>query len=71
MTDLSVIQSTATALAGARASAIKLQDGIVSLVIDVSGLDIPSRNQMEAELKAKLGALPTVTDVRIVMTAEK
>lgn len=71
MTDLSPLQPLIDPIAGPRASALKWQDGIVSLVLDVSGLSVVERSAMEAALKAQLGAAQDVTDVRIIMTAER
>ncbi len=71
MTDLTVIQSLAASLAAGRASAVRLQDGIVSLVLDVSGLSVDERSTLEAALKRDIAAQPGVSEVRVVMTAEK
>ncbi len=71
MSDLTQIQSIAASQADGRASAIRQQDGVVSLVLDVSGLSVADRSAMEAALKQQIGGLPGVSDVRIVMTAEK
>jgi len=59
-----------TALAGVagldgRVSAPRLQDGVASIVLDVTGLDAGQRAVLEARIKAK------VPDIRIAMTAEK
>ena len=71
MTDLSRLQPLLDTIAGPRASALKLHEGIVSLVLDVSGLSVADRGAMEAELKAQLGAADGVDEVRVVMTAER
>ena len=46
-------------------------DGMVSLILDVSGLDAGARTRLEAQAKAALGAVPGVTGVRVLLTAEK
>jgi ATP-binding protein involved in chromosome partitioning len=58
-------------LAGPNASAVKFQDGVISLVFDVTGLDSVARGAAEADLTARLGALDGVQSVRIMMTAER
>jgi ATP-binding protein involved in chromosome partitioning len=59
------------AVAGPSASAIKVQDNSVSLVLDVTGLDADQRNISEAGLRAKLQNIPGIETVRIMMTAER
>ena len=71
MTDLSPLQPIVATLSGPRASALKWQEGVVSLVLDVSGLSVAERGALEADLKAQLGAIEGVNDVRVVMTAER
>jgi ATP-binding protein involved in chromosome partitioning len=46
-------------------------DGVASLILDVSGLDAATRDALEAGVRAALGAVPGVREVRIVQTAEK
>jgi ATP-binding protein involved in chromosome partitioning len=56
---------------GGRASAAKVKDGILTLVLDVSGLDPEARAGVERAVRAVTIGLTGVTDTRIAMTAEK
>ncbi len=70
MADTDRFFDIARTIAGERASAVKVADGGVSLVLDVAGLTVEQRNAMEAELQAALQSAGADT-VRIMMTAEK
>jgi ATP-binding protein involved in chromosome partitioning len=54
-----------------RTSAAKLHDGIMTMVLDVSGLDAEERARLERALRAEAIGIAGVTDVRIAQTAEK
>ena len=54
-----------------RVSALRLADGVATLVLDVSGLDAIERERTEAAAKEALGKAPGVTEVRVAMTADK
>lgn len=71
MTDIQAITAEANRLSLGRASGIKLDNGIISLVLDVSGLDAKTRGDMEDAIKSHLSTMNDVHEVRIVMTAEK
>ncbi|SIN63529.1 ATP-binding protein involved in chromosome partitioning [Parasphingorhabdus marina DSM 22363] len=71
MTDISTIEAALAEVADGRFSAVKLDDGRVSLVLNVSGLDVRDRGQIEIAVKGRLLELDGVTKVDIVMTAEK
>lgn len=71
MTDIQAIIAEANRLSLGRASGIKLDNGIISLVLDVSGLDAKTRGDMEDAIKSHLSTMNDVQEVRIVMTAEK
>ncbi len=58
-------------IAGNRASAVRVHDGIVSMVLNVAEMDKLARDRMEIALKGDLRQIDGVEDVRIVMTAEK
>lgn len=55
----------------ARIAAPRMADGVVSLVIDASGLRIAERQTVEEDAKAVFSAIPGVREVRIAMTADK
>ncbi|MEA3004416.1 MAG: ATP-binding protein involved in chromosome partitioning [Sphingomonadales bacterium] len=57
--------------AAARASALRLQAGIASLVLDATGLDARRRQALEAQVRNALLAAPGIAEVRIALTAEK
>ena len=70
MSDFKAFYDAISAVVGTRASGVKVADGAVSLMLDVSGLDAEQRGEIEADVRAaaeKAGAL----SVRIMMTAER
>ena len=70
MSDFKAFYDAISAVVGTRASGVKVADGAVSLMLDVSGLDSGQRGEIEADVRAaaeKAGAL----SVRIMMTAER
>ena len=72
MAELNDIAAAAAAASEGRASAVKLREGgIVSLVLDVAGLDSLARDRMEIALKGTLLKLDGVTKVQVAMTAER
>jgi ATP-binding protein involved in chromosome partitioning len=54
-----------------RSSALRLQGGVASLVLDVTSLDAARRAALEREIRTALAAVAGVAEVRIAMTAEK
>ena len=71
MTQSEMIAATAARLSQGRAAAVRLKDSTVSLVCDVSGLDETARADMIGRLKAELGAMEGVDEVRIAETSER
>jgi len=70
MPNIEDFSNVISAVAGARASGLKIADGAVSLVLDVSGLNEDARAQMEADVRSaaeRAGA----QSVRIMLTAER
>ncbi len=59
------------AASGGRASAARIKEGVLTLVLDVSGLNAEDRAGTERAVRAVTDTLPDVTDTRIAMTAEK
>ena len=57
-------------VAGGRASVRMDADGRVGVVLDATGLDAGARDALEADVRAA-AALPGVTEVRVVVTAER
>ena len=71
--DLGTMKAALASVAGAaeRASALRDQAGIASLVLDVTGLDAARRAALEKDTRSALSAVPGIGEVRIAMTAEK
>jgi ATP-binding protein involved in chromosome partitioning len=71
--DVGTVKAALASVAEAaeRASALRVQDGVASLVLDVTGLDAARRIALENEIRAALAAFPGIGEVRIAMTAEK
>lgn len=72
-TDLARLSDTAAALSDGRTSGLRLRDdnGLLAVVLDVSGLAAEDRKPLEDKLRAGLLAEPGVSEVRIAMTAER
>ncbi|MEW4466363.1 Mrp/NBP35 family ATP-binding protein [Parasphingorhabdus sp. JC815] len=71
MTDISMIKAALDEVAGGKFSAVRFDDGRVSLILNVSGLDVRERGQIEIAVKSKLLELDGVEKVDVAMTAEK
>ena len=70
MADFDAFSEIVASVAGSRASGLKATDNAVSLLLDVSGLSLAERAQMEAEVR---GALEDAgaRSVRLMLTAER
>jgi len=66
-----MIEAVLNEIAEGRYSAVKYDDQRISLVLNVSGLDVRERGQIEIAVKGKLRQLDDVEKVDVVMTAEK
>ncbi len=71
MTGISDIEAALEEVAAGRYGAVRFEGGRVSMVLNVAGLDIKARGQIEVAIKGKLLALDGVEKVDLVMTAEK
>jgi len=58
-------------VAQGRASGLRLKDGVLSLVLEVGGLDPAARDALSGAVEAAARAASDVRDVRIAMTAER
>ena len=56
---------------GGQVSSPRLNEGVASLILDVTGLSAEQRAGIERRIRAAMVAVPGVTDVRIAMSAEK
>ncbi|MBL0924658.1 MAG: Mrp/NBP35 family ATP-binding protein [Sphingomonadaceae bacterium] len=71
MADLDAFSDIVVQVAGIRASGLKAgSDGGISLMLDVSGLAVSERDELEARLKKDLEQAGA-TSVRVMMTAER
>jgi len=59
------------AIAPGRASGLRLKEGVLSLVLEVGGLEPAERDGLVARIKAAGEIEPGIDHVRIAMTAEK
>jgi len=65
------IMARLQAASDGRASAARLRDGILTMVLYVGGLDAVERARLERALRAEVIGIAGVSDVRIAQTAEK
>ncbi len=54
-----------------RVQSIKNVDGVVTLVLDVAGMEADSRSGLESAVKAMIGEAPGVSEVRVAMVADR
>ncbi|MDB5694582.1 MAG: chromosome partitioning protein ParA [Sphingomonas bacterium] len=70
MVDQDRLTAAVAGVADKRASVRVDAEGRVGVVLDATGLDAAARDDLEARIRAAV-ALPGVTDVRVVVTAER
>lgn len=71
MTDLKALSQQLATMTGGRASPPRLKDGVVTLALDVSGLDPAARDAMAGEVRSAALSAPGVSDARVALTAER
>jgi ATP-binding protein involved in chromosome partitioning len=81
MTDITTITNALNAIAdplgkgglitAKRASPPRFEEGRVSLMLDVTGLEPAQRDALDRDVQAALEAVPGVLDIRVAMTSEK
>lgn len=71
MTDLEALSARLSALSSGRATGLRLRDGVLTLMLDVGGLDAEKRRVLTETLTAAAQAEPEVRAVRIAETAER
>ena len=69
MSDFDALSNRISTLSQGRASAVRMKDGIVSLVLDIGGLSAEERKAMTAAIEGEGRGYPSVTQVRILETA--
>ena len=65
------IESRARAIAGERASGVRLTDGKLTVALDVAGMTADDRELMAADLRRELGRMDGVAEVRVAMVASR
>lgn len=60
-----------SAASGGRASAAKVKEGVLTFVLDVTGLNVEDRADIERAVRAITAVLPNIIETRIAMTADK
>ena len=68
--DAELVGTLPTAIA-TRITSARRSGSVAGLVVDVAGLDTRARGELEQALKDLVGSRPGVSEVRVVMTAEK
>ncbi|MEQ1547483.1 MAG: P-loop NTPase [Chakrabartia sp.] len=58
-------------IAAKRAATPRINDGKISLILDVTGLDAAQRDALDLAVHQALEALPGVAEIRVAMTSEK
>ncbi len=71
MTDSDALFDRLRTLSSGRADAMRLRDGVLSLVLDVTGLDAAERTALADRIEAEALKEPGVTQVRLVQSSEK
>jgi ATP-binding protein involved in chromosome partitioning len=71
MSDSDDLAARLAAATEGRASAPRLRDGVLSVVLDVGGLDADRRALLEADVRGAVRDRSDVSEVRIVQTADR
>ncbi len=69
--ETALLKAALPAEAGARMISLQLADSVVTLVLDVAGLERMERDRLEIAVKDALRGAEGVREVRVAMTAEK
>jgi ATP-binding protein involved in chromosome partitioning len=69
--DLTAIADRLSTLTQGRASTPRMKEGVLTLVLDVTGLSTGARGELETKVREALEKEQGVGEVRIAMTAEK
>ena len=71
MNDSEELNDLLPPLARTRLQTLRLNEGVVTVVVDVAGLDGLERDRLEIAIKDSLRSAPGVSEVRVAMTADK
>jgi ATP-binding protein involved in chromosome partitioning len=69
--DLSSLAARLSQVTDGRSSTPRLREGLLTLLLDVTGLSGDERSAMEATVRGEIGVMKGVRDIRIAQTAEK
>ena len=70
MTDSSLLDAALLRVAQGRATG-RIEEGRASIIVDVSGLDEPARDALEADVRAAATAVPGISSVRVALTSQR
>jgi ATP-binding protein involved in chromosome partitioning len=65
------IEAALGPIAAGRTSGIRVNDGAVSLLLDVTGLEADARQELENAVRSTIAAIAPAADVRVMQTAER
>jgi ATP-binding protein involved in chromosome partitioning len=71
MIEIGNIEAAIAPIAAGRTSGLRLKDGAISLLLDVTGLDAASRDTLEQAVRGAIGQLAPDATIRIMQTAER
>jgi ATP-binding protein involved in chromosome partitioning len=71
MTDINSVSAQLSSISQGRASVPRIKDGVLTLVLDVTGLDSGAREAMASKIVAAFEGVDDIVQVRIAQTAEK
>ena len=71
MIEAEQIEAILPPISGNRAGAIRVKDGAISLLLDVTGLDPNARIELEADVRAAITQIAPDAPVKIMQTAER
>ncbi len=71
MLEIGQIEAALAPITAGRASAIRIKDGAISLLLDVTGLASDERSALEIEVRSALAQIAADIPVKIMQTAER
>lgn len=71
MMDTAQIEAALQPVTAGRASGIRVKDGVISLLLDVTGLDQAARETLEAAVRSAIAQVDPQAPVRVMQTAER
>ncbi len=71
MLEPSQIEANLQGVADGRAGSVRVKDGSISLLLDVTGLDLAARETLEQAVRGRLAELAPNASLRIIQTAER